>query len=149
MRKRSGFTLIELLAVIAVIGIISLIAIPNIVGLSSGVKKDQMLDDAKKLISLAKYKVNTDYEIRNLSKESICNGTSCTLSLEFLNFNGDIENDPDGGVYSSQSKVTYSITDNVATYCVSLIGSRRTIGKDSCINEGDLYGRSIVVDLAS
>ena len=42
MKNKKGFTLIELLAVIAVIALISLIAIPNIVGLSTSVKKDQM-----------------------------------------------------------------------------------------------------------
>ena len=49
MKNKRGFTLVELLAVIAIIALISLIAIPNIVGLSTSVKKDQMLDDAKKL----------------------------------------------------------------------------------------------------
>ena len=63
MRNKSGFTLIELLAVIAIIALISMIAIPNIVGLSDGVRRDNMLDDAKKLISMAKYQVNKDYGI--------------------------------------------------------------------------------------
>ena len=61
MRNKNGFTLIELLAVIAIIGLISLIAIPNIVGLSDGVRRDNMLDDAKRLISMAKYKVNVEF----------------------------------------------------------------------------------------
>ena len=50
MKNRKGFTLIELLAVIVILGLISMIAIPNIIGLSTGIKKDQMLDDAKKIV---------------------------------------------------------------------------------------------------
>ena len=53
MINKKGFTLIELLAVIAIIALISMIAIPNLVGLSDGVKRDNMLADAKKLISMA------------------------------------------------------------------------------------------------
>ena len=146
MRNIKGFTLIELLAVILVIGLVMLIAVPNIVGLSSGVRKDQMLDDAKKLISLAKYHVNTDFEIRTLSKDGICDGTECELSLSMLNINGDIDKDPDGGDYESGSKVIYRINNGLAEYCVTLIGRDRTIGDPDCVLENDLYSRSNVHD---
>ena len=148
--NRNGFTLIELLAVIVVIGLIMLIAVPNIVGLSTGVRKDQMLDDAKKLISMAKYKVNTDADIRAFTKASICNGTSCTLSFELLNANGDITNDPDGGSYMTGSQVIYRTVSGTVggtvDYCVTLIGSKRTIGVPTCVKESELYSRSKVQD---
>ncbi len=147
MRKKSGFTLIELLVVIAIIGLISLIAIPNIIGISNSVRKDQMLDDAKKLISLAKYQVNSDIEIRNFSKEGICTGGVCTFSISTLNINGDIGSDPDGGEYDSSSYVKYYISNNKPVYCITLIGSKRTIGTVSdCIEEDFLHERSNVVD---
>ena len=142
MRNKNGFTLIELLAVIAIIGIISLIAIPNIIGLSTGVRKDNMLDDAKKLISLAKYKVNSDITIRQNPPK--------TFTLAQLNTSGVIEKDPDGGDYdATNSKVTYRInsTNDTAEYCVILIGSKRSIGSSSnCVKEENLYSRSNVVD---
>lgn len=144
--NRNGFTLIELLAVIVVIGLIMLIAVPNIVGLSTGVRKDQMLDDAKKLISMAKYKVNTDADIRTFTKTPMCNGTSCTLSFELLNANGDITNDPDGGSYMTGSQVIYRTTSGTVDYCITLIGSKRTIGVPTCVSENDLYSRSNVHD---
>ena len=144
--RKNGFTLIELLAVIVVIGLIMLIAVPNIVGLSTGVRKDQMLDDAKKLISLAKYKVNTDYEIRNLTKPGICVNEVCTMSFDFLNINGDLGDDPDGGTYQTGSQVIYQINNNVSEYCITLIGSKRTIGATECVKEASLYSRSNVVD---
>ena len=145
--KRNGFTLIELLAVIVVIGLIMLIAVPNIVGISTGVRKDQMLTDAKKMISLAKYKVETDYDIRTLSKEDICDGSQCILTINMLNVNGDVGTDPDSGEnYFSESKVIYSKNNDVANYCVTLVGRDRTIGVPNCVNEEDLHSRSNVQD---
>ena len=139
MKNRRGFTLIELLVVIAILGLISIIAIPNIVGLSTGVKKDQMLDDAKKLISLAKYKVNSNASLR-LSAH--------TFKMNELNTNGDLDNDPDGGLYDqNESTVAYSINNNTSEYCIILIGSKRHIGStESCVKEENLYSRANVVD---
>ena len=143
MKNKKGFTLIELLAVIAIIALISLVAIPNIVGLSTGVRKDQMLDDAKKLISLAKYQVNKSYAIRANPPH--------TFTFAELNINGDIEKDPDGGNYvQSQSKVTYSVDNGEANYCVILVGSKRRIGSyesNQCVDENNLYSRRNVVDI--
>ena len=140
MRNKKGFTLIELLATLAIIALISLIAVPNIVGLSNGVRKDNMLDDAKKLISLAKYQVNKNYEIRSNPPH--------TFTFVELNVNGDIGKDPDGGDYDqTASKVIYSVENNVSQYCVILISRYRAIGWDgNCIKEENLYSRSNVVD---
>ena len=139
MNNKKGFTLIELLAVIAIIALISLVAIPNIIGLSTGIRKDNMLDDAKKIISLAKYQVNKNYSIRSAPPH--------TFTLAELNINGDIKTDPDGGSYdATNSKVTYSIQNDTAKYCIVLIGSERSIGKDGCKYEEELYSRSNVVD---
>ena len=143
MRNKSGFTLIELLAVIAIIALISMIAIPNIVGLSDGVRRDNMLDDAKKLISMAKYQVNKDYGIRV--------SASHRFNFDDLNVNGDIKSDPDGGEYDkANSYVLYTNNGSEANYCVVLKGSQRQIGSDSnCVGEGDLYSRSNVKDIES
>ena len=138
MKNKRGFTLIELLAVIAIIALISLIAIPNIVGLSTGIRKDQMLDDAKKLISLAKYQVSKSYSIRVNPPH--------TFTFTELNLKGDIGKDPDGGSYSSESYVTYEDVGGVAKYCITLIGSKRSIGVNGCIYEDNLYSKSNVVD---
>ena len=145
MRNRNGFTLIELLAVIVVIGLIMLIVVPNIIGLSTGVRKDQMLDDAKKLIALARYKVATDLDIKNRTKVGICTSGVCTMSLEMLNINGDIGGDPDGGTYVSGS-VKYRINNNEEEFCVTLVGTKRAIGDPTCVVESQLHSRSNVVD---
>ena len=139
MINKKGFTLIELLAVIAIIGLISLIAVPNIIGISSGVKKDQMLADAKKLISLAQYKIKSDITLRNSNQ---------IFTLNDLNFNSDIGSDPDGGSYDGTlSKVKYSIDGGEAEYSIILIGSKRQIGDETnWVKETELHSRSNVVD---
>ena len=125
MKNKNGFTLIELLAVIAIIALISLIAIPNIVGLTDGIRKDNMLDDAKKLISMAKYQVNANYSIRI--------STGHTWDFDQLNINNDIEKDPDGGEYKKdESFVKYTNDGSTARYCIVLKGSKRHIGGESC-----------------
>ena len=139
MNKR-GFTLVELLAVIAVIALISMIAIPNIVSLSDNVKKDQMIDDAKKFISLAKAYVNANYEVRNSENDQ-------AFSLEMLDKNKDIVLDPDGGNYSrNDSKVYYKKEDGAVIFCVKLIGNRRSIGQTECVEEYTLYSGQNVRD---
>ena len=161
--NRKGFTLIELLAVIAVIALISLIAIPNIVGLQDNIRKDQMLDDAKKLISMAKYKVNTNYDIRNFTKNTTginCNPSekSCEMSFAILNTSGDISQDPDStdGENYIRGYVTYT-NNGVAKYCVYLEGSKRKVCKETncgedncpcalCVDEDKLYSRFNVHD---
>lgn len=137
--NKKGFTLVELLAVIAIISILSLIAVPNVISIVDNNRKDTMLDDAKKLISMAKYEVNIDRDIRESG--------NYTFSFSSLNKSGDITGDPDGGNYNNASYVKYvRNADGNISYCVSLIGSKRSIGKETCVEETELYSRTIVVD---
>ncbi len=148
--NKKGFTLIELLAVIAIIALISLIAIPNIVSLSNNIRKDQMIDDAKKLISNAKYLVSKSYDIRTNPPK--------VFTFEELNANGDIKNDPDGGDYDrGTSKVTYYRENSTEKYCIYLESERRKICKMSegcdlpscctlCVEEDELYSHAKVID---
>ena len=144
MMNKKGFTLVELLVVVSVIALIAIIAIPNIVGLSDGIKKDQMLDDAKKLISLAKYRVNSNSSIRELGEY--------TFTFSELNGEGDITQDPDSTSNPPQNylsgTVTYTNTGGIASYCVYLEGSRRKVSQNGneCVPEENLYSRTNVVD---
>jgi len=60
---KKGFTLIELLAVIIILSVIMSIAIPNIVATIDRNKKDAFVDDAKRMISAAEYKIRSDSSI--------------------------------------------------------------------------------------
>ncbi len=155
--NKNGFTLTELLAVIAIIGIISLIAIPNIVNISDNIKKDNMLNDAKRFISLAKAEVNKDYDIRNFDDNNICNkiDLACTFNIESLNKSGDFKTDtfngvkkmvdPDGLGYDNSSYVKYYKNGNDIKYCVYLESEKRIIGSsENCVNEEDLTSKEIV-----
>lgn len=54
MENKKGFTLIELIITIAVIAIIMLVAVPNIASMNDKNKRSNYIQDAKKLVKLAK-----------------------------------------------------------------------------------------------
>ena len=142
--NKNGFTLMELLVVIAILGIMSLIAIPNMIGISDDVKKENMIDDAKRLISLAKYQVNVDYDARKSGYK--------VYTFRELDIEGSIKTDPDGGEYDKDNSfVKYEKVGTNITYCVYLKGSIRHIGNgpgetDPCIDEDKLYSKKNVVN---
>lgn len=145
---KKGFTLMELLVVIAILGIMSIIAIPNMIGISDDVKKENMIDDAKKLISLAKYQVNIDYTIRKQ------NNIEKIYTMRQLDLDSSIKVDPDGGEYDKDaSYVKYIKAGNTVSYCIYLKGSVRHIGygvnsdgNEECITEERLYSKRNVVN---
>jgi len=133
-----GFTLIELLAVVAIIAMVGLIAVPNMIGISDNVKKDNMIDDAKKLISIAKMKINMDYEARDSNSKK--------YYFNELNENKEISTDPDGGSYFETSYVEYQKNGGTVNYCIYLEGQERRIGTyDECVLETNLFSRNNVV----
>ncbi len=144
--NKKGFTLTELLSVISLLAIISLIAIPNIVNLVEGVKNDNMVNDAKKLVTLARTEVNSNYAYRNFLDTSKCSSSlnRCTFNFDYLNRNGDIEKDPDGEAYQNSSYVRYYKDGDIYGYCVYLKGSKRAIGTSTeCIIEPDLMADNV------
>lgn len=135
MNKR-GFTLIELLVVISIIAIISIVAVPNISNIIESTKKERILDDAKKLISLAKAEVRKNYDIRN--------SDSYIFKINDLNSSGEILGDFEGEYYDNSSYVKYENISNNPQYCITLIGSKQNIGKSSCVYEYNLKSINVV-----
>ena len=138
-----GFTLVELLAVLAIIAIIGVIAIPNVISVMDNNKKDLMLQDAQKLVSLAKAEIIKDRIFRDDPTVS-----ERTYSLKQLDSKNTIVQDPDGGEYDrNNSYVKY--TKSVG-YCAYLVGSKRIIKRardnSNCVMEEYLTSRSYVFD---
>lgn len=105
--NNKGFTLIELLAAMVILAAIMVIAVPNIMGILNNSKADTYVEDAKKLLSLAEYKVRADPSLRPSSVNS------CTkLTLKFLD-NSEFKNAPNNGSYKTkESFVTVKRVSN-------------------------------------
>ena len=56
VKNSLGFTLIELIATITILGIIMLIAVPNVISVVTKNKNQTYVNDARKFVTLAKYK---------------------------------------------------------------------------------------------
>ncbi len=102
--KNKGFTLIELLAVLAILGVIMLIAVPSVSSILSKNKQSTYIEDAKQLISEAKYKFTVDMKIpKPNSGSAILIPLSCVSGSE-------LDKGPENGTYSAD--YSYVIIQN-------------------------------------
>ncbi len=90
-----GFTLIELLATMVILAAIMVIAVPNVMGILNNSKATTYVDDAKKLLSLAEYKLRADP-----SKQPAKNAC-VVMTLDYLD-NSEFKNAPNGGTYDKK-----------------------------------------------
>ena len=148
--NNKGFTLVELLAVLAIIAIIGMIAIPNVISVVDNNKKDLMLQDAQKLVSLAKAKVIQDREFRDNPNDKKRKYTLADLDTKHV-----LSTDPDGGKYTDYTNTYVEYTKQTTSskasgYCVYLEGSKRVVKKSAtssaCVPEEQLSDRSHVID---
>lgn len=94
--KNKGFTLIELLATVVILGIIMVIAIPNVTGILQKNKAKSYYEDAKKLVTLAEYKMRGDSSVPRPT------GDQClVMNLYYLD-NSEFDNAPNGGSYDKK-----------------------------------------------
>ena len=116
--NNKGFTLVELLATISILAIIMLIAIPNVVGVVQKSRNKTYVEDAKKMISLAKYKVKSDVQI----KDALGDGSVC-ISLDYLDSGKEIKDAPNGGEYDTEKSYVFveKNYDNSYYYSVQLL----------------------------
>ena len=141
--NRKGFTLIELLAVIVILSIIMIVAVPNVLSVISKQEKNAFVNDAKKLITMAKYKMAQDTDIDYPDANGLV-----YLEYDFIN-NGDIKGDSDGYDYSptfsfvalsrdANGFVKYNVqlvSKTVDSYNGIGVTSEEALGKDSAIKE--------------
>lgn len=107
----NGFTLIELIATISILAILSLIAVPNVVGVVEKNKNKTYLEDAKRMISLAEYKVNSSSANKPGSGGIKCFFISNLGTDEFSTEDGKA---PNGGKYDMEK--SYVMVTNEYDY---------------------------------
>lgn len=136
MKNNNGFTLIELLATISLLAVLMLIAVPNVIGVVNRNKNNTYVEDAKKLVALAEYK------IRSNSKYKPANGYSYCFSMNFLG-TGDFDTTaPNGGKYMSDKSYVKATrkSDGEITYNVVLVEKK---------DASKFYGVGVISEVAS
>jgi len=115
--NKKGFTLIELIATITILSIIMMIAIPNVISITNKNKNQTYINDARKMVTLAKYRFESDATIpRPTETESI------VILLNALD-RSELQKGPENGVYDTSRSfvsIIYNSTKNTYVYSVQI-----------------------------
>ncbi len=115
MKDNKGFTLIELIAAITILSIIMLVVIPNVMSISIKNKNRTYINDANKLVVLAKYLFESDPNI-----EKPTNNKCLKIRLRKLD-QTELEKGPENGNYdldNSYVVIKYNNTSKQYEYYV-------------------------------
>lgn len=116
MMNNKGFTLVELLAVLSVLAVLMLLAVPNVIGVVQRDKNKTYVEDAKKLVTLAEYKIRSNPNLKPSN-----NGNTICFYLDYLDKTKELNEPPNGGVYDRYiSYVQVVKTDDKIKYKVQL-----------------------------
>ena len=130
--SRKGFTLIELLVTIFILSLIMLVAVPNVMNIVDKNKKETYVNDAKKMITLAEYKLKSDSSI------ALPNEGSCIIvlmkALDLSEFSKGVE----GGEYdTNNSYVVIARDNNKYIYMATIIEKYGERGRDINLSSRD------------
>ena len=91
--NNKGFTLVELIGSMVILGLIMLLVVPNVVGLLNSSRETVYVEDAKKLVLIAKAKVSG-----KKINIPMADGQCVFLGLGYIE-NSEFDNPPNGGCY--------------------------------------------------
>ena len=133
MKNKDGFTLVELLAVIAILSILVIIALPNIVGMFNGAKKNLFLTEAKTLFKETSNKFISGSMSGSNSKNVYCKSLkdeNNPLDVTTSNTYYYIETNNTG-------KITKFIVWNNSNYLIKKTGDDIKINDLDSVSEGE------------
>lgn len=133
MKNKEGFTLVELLAVIAILAILVIIALPNIVGMFNGAKKNLFLTEAKTLFKETSNKFISGSMSGSNSKNVYCKSLkdeNNPLDVTTSNTYYYIET-------NSTGKITKFIVWNNSNYLIKKTGDDIKINDLDSVSEGE------------
>ena len=114
--NRKGFTLIELLATIAILALLMLVAVPNVMSTIDKNKQNTYVEDAKRMITLAEYKVRSDTSI-----DLPTSGNCIIIRMRALDLT-DFDEGPEGGSYDlDKSYVMIARSGSSYIYSASIV----------------------------
>lgn len=122
MKNNKGFTLVELLAMLVVLGVLMAITIPNITGILSQSKNNQIEQDVTKMVDMAKVKMNTDENAKYpTGKEAIL------FTLSYIDDERNLLTGPNGGKYYRYDSFVVVLREgNSYKYYVRLVEDNNT-----------------------
>ena len=94
--NNKGFTMIELLAAMVLLSILMLVAVPTVLNLMDQTRRKTVINDAKKFVSSAEYKVKNN---NNYIKRPRSTGQYIVLTLGYLDLGNEFQEGPHGGAY--------------------------------------------------
>ena len=149
--KKNGFTLIELLATITILSLIMIVAVPNVMSTIENNKKRTYVEDAKKMLTLAEYRLRSDSSIPLPTS-----GQCIVVTLSALDLT-EFDEGPEGGdyefsnsyaliVYSSSTYKYYAtLTERYNTNKIKGIQNiaRETLNQETALNQVKQFTSSI------
>lgn len=118
--NKKGFTLIELIGTITILAIIMAIAIPNVISITRKNKNQTYINDARKMVTLAKYEFESN---ANITRPNGTENGCVIISLNNLD-QSELQKGPESGTYDGNEsfvKIIYDKDKKTYAYSVQII----------------------------
>ena len=118
--NKKGFTLIELIGTITILAIIMAIAIPNVISITRKNKNQTYINDARKMVTLAKYEFESN---ANITRPNGTENGCVIIKLNNLD-QSELQKGPESGTYDGNEsfvKIIYDKDKKTYAYSVQII----------------------------